>query len=137
MATTTLGIDIGWHSVRGALVRSTLRTLTVERYVEVNLQPLTQDATQEQIIHAALRELLQELGQPPDVVIMAIDGTRASLRVVEIPLAAKKRIGDVLPFELESVLPFAVDEAVIDYQDVNVRGANLAVLAAAVPDLAV
>jgi Tfp pilus assembly PilM family ATPase len=137
MATTTLGIDIGWHSVRGALVRSTLRTLTVERYVEVNLQPLTPDATQEQIIHAALRELMHELGEPPDVVIMAIDGTRASLRVVEIPLAAKKRIADVLPFELESVLPFAVDEAVIDYQDVNVRGTNLAVLAAAVPDLAV
>jgi general secretion pathway protein L len=55
---------------------------------------------------------------------------------VSLPQAAKKRIADVLPFELEPLLPFAVDEALIDYQEVGVQGKELSILAAAVPEAA-
>jgi general secretion pathway protein L len=137
MATTTLGIDIGWNSIRGVIVRSTLRALTVEHYLEVTLEAITPEATREQRVQGALRELMLQLKEPPDGVVMAIDGARASLRAVELPLAAKKRIHEVLPFELDSLLPFPVDEAIIDYQDIGARGTGLQLLAAAVPDMAV
>lgn len=131
---TTLGIDIGNRSVRGALLRTTLRTLSIERYLEVNIETLSPDAPDQKLVAAAIQELLGQLGEPPDSVVAAVDGARASLRVVELPQAAKKRIHEVLPFELESLLPFPIDEAVIDYQEVGPRGSELALLAAAVPE---
>ena len=131
---TTLGIDIGAHGIRGALIRSSLRTLTIERYVEAPIEALTPDAPNEELRYAAVRELIAQLPEPPDAIVMAIDGARASLRVISVPQAAKKRIGEVLPFELESLLPFAVDEAVLDHQEIGVREGELAVLAAAVPE---
>ena len=140
MATTTLGIDIGARSIRGTLIRATLRAMSVERYLEVPLEALSESTPRDQQVLLGLRQLLEQLAQlgvQPDAVITAIDGTRASLRAVEIPLAARKRIGEVLPFELESVLPFSVDEAVIDYQEIATRNDHLSLLAAAVPGAAV
>ncbi|MET0340730.1 MAG: pilus assembly protein PilM [Polyangiales bacterium] len=136
MATITLGIDIGSYSIRGTLARATLRTLNVERYIEVPLEALSADTPRDQQVLLGLRELtaqLQQQGNVPDAIVVALDGTRASLRAVEIPLAAKKKLSEVLPFELESVLPFSVDEAVIDYQEIGTRDQHLALLAAAVP----
>ena len=119
MATTTLGIDIGARTIRGTLIRATLRAMSVERYLEVPLPALSEDTPRDQQVLVGLCQLvaqLAQLGSTPDAIITAIDGTRASLRAVEIPVAAKKRLSEVLPFELESVLPFAIDEAIIDYQ---------------------
>jgi hypothetical protein len=134
---TILGIDIGSRSVRGALIRSSLRALTVERYLEVEISTLSPELPRTELVHTALRELLELVAEPPDQVVVAVDGARASLRAVSFPPAAKKRMAEVLPFELEPLLPFAIDEAVIDYQEIGLRGSELAVMAAAVPDGAV
>jgi general secretion pathway protein L len=134
---TTLGIDIGTRSIRGALIRSTLRSLSVERYLEVNIEALTTDTPRAELVQAALRELLTELGASPDAIVAAVDGARASLRSISFPQAAKKRIGEVLPFELDPLLPFPIDEAILDYQEIGARGSEFVLLAAAVPEAAV
>jgi hypothetical protein len=84
-----------------------------------------------------VRELVQQLPSAPDSVMAAIDGMRGSLRSIAIPVAAKKRAAEVLPFELESLLPFAVEEAVIDFQEQGLRDGQLSLLTAAVPEAAV
>jgi general secretion pathway protein L len=134
---TILGIDIGARSVRGALIRSSLRALVVERYLEVEVPALSAETPRGELVQGALRDLIEQLGGPPDQIMVTIDGLRASLRTLTLPQAAKKRMADVLPFELESLLPFGVDEAVIDYQETSPRGGELGVLAAAVPEAAV
>ncbi|MDB4977515.1 MAG: ral secretion pathway protein [Myxococcaceae bacterium] len=134
---TTLGIDIGARSIRGALIRTSLRALSVERYVEVNIEALSASSPRAELVQVALRQLLDELGSAPDSIVAAVDGARASLRAIKLPLAAKKRIGEVLPFELDPLLPFPIDEAVLDYQEIGPRDGELAFLAAAVPEAAV
>jgi general secretion pathway protein L len=133
----TLGIDIGARSIRGAVIRSSLRSLGVERYLEVNIETLSSDAPRVELIQAALRELYQQLPEAPDACVVAVDGARASLRTISVPQAAKKRIAEVLPFELDPLLPFPIDEAVLDYQEVGPRGNEFMLLAAAVPEAAV
>ena len=130
----TLGIDIGRHSIRGAMLRTTLRTQEVDRYLEVEISALDPSAPRQELVRAAIRELIAQLPSPPDSVITAIDGARGSLRTVEIPVLAKKRAHDVLPFELDALLPFEVESAVIDYQEVATRGDKLSLMAAAVPE---
>jgi general secretion pathway protein L len=131
---TILGIDIGTRSVRGALLRSSFRALTIERYLEVEVSGISPESPRTELVQAALRELIAQLPEPPDQVIVAIDGARSSLRALTLPPAAKKRMAEVLPFELEPLLPFPIDEAVIDYQEIGQREGELAILAAAVPE---
>ncbi|HEX5660292.1 MAG TPA: pilus assembly protein PilM, partial [Polyangiales bacterium] len=136
---TTLGIDIGARSIRGALIRTSLRSLAVERYLEAEILPLTEDSPRDELVQAALRDLVGQLPEPPDSIVSVIDGARVSLRTVQLPQATKKRVAEVLPFELDPLLPFPIDEAVIDYQDagVSATAGEFSVLAAAVPDHAI
>src|SRR5688500_11598536 len=132
-----LGIDIGKHSVRGATIRTSLRSFEVDRYIEVPISALDPGAPQAGLVSTALRELLAQLHGAPDTVVAAIDGMRGSLRTVTIPVAARKRAAEVLPFELEALLPFPIDEAVVDFQELSVHDTELSLLAAAVPEAAV
>jgi general secretion pathway protein L len=133
---TFLGIDIGKRSVRGALLRTSMRSFEIERYVEIPVSALT-GAPQGRVYGPALRELLSLLPSAPDSVFAAVDGMRGSLRIVGIPAAARKRAAEVLPFELESLLPFPPDEAVLDFQELGEEAGELKLMAAAVPEAAV
>ncbi|MBK8170101.1 MAG: pilus assembly protein PilM [Sandaracinaceae bacterium] len=120
-----LGLDIGTTMVRGAILRTALRKADVEQYLEV---PVNGD------VKAAIRELISaQGGRMPDSVIVGLRGEDASLRTIEVPEAAAKRIDEVLPFELEAVLPFSPDEAIIDSQPISRADGRLHVLAAAMP----
>jgi general secretion pathway protein L len=130
----TLGIDIAQRSIRGVLLRTGMRSMEIERYVEVPVPAIEAGAAHENVLHAAVRDLFAQLGQSPDNVIAAIDGARASLRVVSIPVAAKKRAAEVLPFELDPLLPFPIEESLVDYQEVHTTGTEVSLLAAAVPE---
>src|SRR5215813_10577437 len=108
-----LGIDLGTTTLRAALVRSALRRVEVERYIEIPLveDPGTPGRLPE--LAEAGRNLLLALPSSPDVIVAAISGKETSLRTVELPLAARKRIAEILPFELEGVLPYDPGDAVI------------------------
>ena len=81
----------------------------------------------------AMRHILASLDRPPDRVVICLPGEDASLRTLEIPSGAVKRVGEVLPFELEALLPFPVEDAVIDYQPLERRDNELRLLACAAP----
>jgi general secretion pathway protein L len=125
-----LGLDIDRDSLRGVLIKTAFRRTEIEGFVQV---PLSQQEGAGRIpeLHAALANLLRAIGKPPDIVHTALDGEQASLRVVELPQAAAKRAAEVLPFELESMLPFEVTEAVVDYQPIDTQDGQLRLLAAA------
>lgn len=125
-----LGLDIDRDSLRGVLIKTAWKRTEIEGFVHV---PLSAAEGPERLpeLHAALANLLRSIGKPPDTVHTALDGEQASLRVVELPAAAAKRAAEVLPFELESMLPFEVTDAVIDYQPIDTQGGQLRLLAAA------
>jgi general secretion pathway protein L len=133
-----LGIDISKTSVRGALIRTSLRNVEVERYLACPVAAFGAEATgghsQEAV---AVRELMRMLGLRPDSVVAAVDGLRVSARTLRIPLATKKRAAEVLPFELESQLPFEVTSAIIDFQDVADEDSEAELLVVAAPDHAI
>ncbi len=156
-----LGLDIGRDSVRGALLRTALRNREVERYLEVPVGE-TFDAHATLIgvggaalgavvpegdavagegeapppmdpVEVAILELIADCGTPPDAIITSMHGSFASLRLLTLPSGVVKRIGEVLPFELESILPFDIDETILDHQIVELGEEELRVLAGAAP----
>jgi type II secretion system protein L len=133
-----LGLDVGTTAVRGVVLRTALRKVEIERYVEAPLAQPTEGeegapTTRGEALATALRELLASVGRAPDGVVVAVPGEDASLRPIELPAAVQKRIGEVLPFELEALLPFPAEDAVIDHQPIARDGAKLRILAAATP----
>lgn len=84
-------------------------------------------------IRRAVADLLLSIRPPVELTVTALDGREASLRTLEIPAGAAKRLGEVIPFELDEVLPFDIDESVVTHQVLNTDGPTMDVLAAAVP----
>jgi general secretion pathway protein L len=128
-----LGLDIADDAVRGAVVRLALRRVDVERYAEAPIAPADDPQQKAEALAEAIQRLVADLDRTVDGSVVMLSGEEASLRRVEVPAAAVKRLKQVLPFELESLLPFDLDEAIIDYQPLAKSQAQLSVLATAVP----
>lgn len=127
-----LGIDIGDTSLRGVLIRSGLRKIEVERYVEIPLAEPPDGPGRGPELEQAGQSLLRALPATPDAIVAASAGEETSLRALELPVAARKRIAEILPFELEALLPYEPRDAVIDYQPIESDDKTLRVLVAAV-----
>ena len=78
---------------------------------------------------AALTRLLARTGKP-DIVISALPGEFVLKRLLELPFSDPRKLAQVIPFELEEHLPFAVDDAVIASSRVGRDGDNTIVIAA-------
>ena len=128
-----LGLDVTARAVRGAFLRTTLRGSTMERYAEAPLSQSTDEDGHAHALRSAVADLLEETTRPPDQVIASLAGDRASLRMIDLPAGVAKKVGDVLPGELEAVLPFNISEAVLDHQIVARDGVSIQVLAVASP----
>jgi general secretion pathway protein L len=102
-----LGIDASKSVVRTALVRTSYRRVTVEAFSEIDVAQAGSEAD-------AIRTAVGLV--KPDAVAIGLTGERSLYRRLELPQAAQKEIGNVLAFELESTVPFEMDDAVFDYR---------------------
>lgn len=126
-----LGLDIDHDALRGVLLRTSFRNVEVQQYVQVPLSAAPDSPARAPEVADAYQSLLRSLGAPPDSVITSLDGLTMSLHTVELPTAAAKRVADVLPFELETLLPFDPEDAVIAHQTMPGPEGTLRLLVAA------
>jgi general secretion pathway protein L len=68
-----------------------------------------------------------------DTVLSVLPGTAAAFRTLDLPFRDWRRLEQTVPFELESQVPFSVEDAVIDFQILSTRGEGARVFAALVP----
>ena len=113
-----VGIDIGATQVKVAVVKGNARRYTVERLVAVDRTSAdvatAQGLAPVQTLDDVLREAALEVTRGGDPLSVGFDGARTYVRTLDIPSAVRKRLAEVLPFELEAQLPFDIDEAVWD-----------------------
>jgi general secretion pathway protein L len=110
---TWLGIDIGTTAVKVAAIRTAYRKVQLTGLASVEV---VQAGGVPEAISMAARMVMGEAHGLGDAIAVSIEGGRAIAKVVGLPASAQKQIGDVLPFELESSLPFDLTEAVFDYR---------------------
>lgn len=102
-----LGLEVTRTYVRAALLNVSLRRTTVEALEEVSVEDA---GGQKEALWAAVGDL------KPDGTAIALSGEKAFFRRIELPAAAMKEIQSVLGFELESTVPFEMEEAVFDHR---------------------
>ncbi len=110
-----------------------MRGSEMQLYAEASVPASADQERQAEALNAAIRDVLGQSLRPPDRVIAALDGDLASLRVVDLPVGVVKKVAEVLPGELEAMLPFDLDESVVDYQIVDRDDTTLHVMAVAAP----
>ncbi|MCL2725210.1 MAG: pilus assembly protein PilM [Polyangiaceae bacterium] len=123
-----LGIDIGTTAVKAAVIRTAYRKVQLVGLGSVDVaQAGALDAAIAQAAHLALGAL-----GSADAIAASVEGVRATVRTIGLPESAHKQIDEVLPFELESALPFDLSEAVFDYRVLpslkETKGEELSVL---------
>lgn len=104
----------------------------MELYVEAPISRAS-DQSETESVRKAVERVLSEADRAPDRIVAALDGEAASLRLLDLPVGVEKKIAEVLPGELETVLPFDIDEAVVDFQIVGRDATTLQLMTVAAP----
>lgn len=102
-----LGLDVTRTHVRAALLNVSLRKIVVEALEEVSVEDA---GGAKEALWAAVGDM------KPDGTAIQLSGEKAFFRRIELPAAAMKEIQSVLGFELESTVPFEMEEAVFDHR---------------------
>ncbi len=142
---TWIGIDIGTTAIKVAVVRTAYRKRELTALVSVDIgevgpvpsmsvlaappsstmrasrsvpppPPELAGPTFDAIRHAVMLALGTGKGATGDGVASSIPGDRVAVRVLSMPESVQKQLAEVLPFELESDVPFDMADSVFDYR---------------------
>lgn len=108
-----LGLDIGSHTVKAVLFEASMRGQAAKAVARVRR---SNEGDKAETLKAALRELTEKHPMQFDQVVVALPGPTLATHVITLPFSDPKRVEQALPFEVESQLPFDLDEVVYDYQ---------------------
>lgn len=120
-----VGIDIGATQVKVAVVRGSGRKWALETCFAFDRLPSdvavvsalgAAVTTAAPTLEEAIREAAKAATEGGDPVAVSFDGARTFVRGLDLPAAVRRRVGEVIPFELEALLPFDLDDAVFDHR---------------------
>lgn len=116
-----VGIDIGATQVKVAVVRGSARKWILEDLRAIDrVSAEVAYAQGQQAAVQTIEEIVTEVATEPaannDPLSVGFDGTRTYVRSLEVPSAVRRRLAEVLPFELEAQLPFDLEDAVFDFR---------------------
>ena len=129
-----IGLDLGAWSVKATIMEGGFsRFDVVERVIEVIPQDGTAIPSIEQRLEAATR-LLDGIKLDDSTAFgVAYPIDNASMRWVQMPFTDKAQIAQTLSFEVEGLVPFDLDEMVVEHRIIGSTDDGSAVLAAIVP----
>jgi len=105
----------------------------MEQYAEAAVPYSAEAESEQDLLRAAVEQVIAAGARAPDRIMASLNGDAASLRLVDLPVGVEKKAAEVLPGELEAMLPFGVDDAIVDYQVVNRDDSTVELMAVAAP----
>lgn len=105
-----IGLDIGARTVKAAVFERGFRGLELSGFARTEFDPGDPEG-----LHRALEELGGRVGAPGATVVARLPGDLVLLRFLQLPIADARKLEQVVPFELESQVPWELDELVVDH----------------------
>jgi len=130
MSRRILGLDISTTTVSAAIINSGIKGSFVDSHAQVRLGgPLDFDRN----LTDALEMLTNQIDISGTISIASLPAGCVYFRHLSLPFRDDSKLRQVLPYELEPLLPYPVEDLVIDYFPVGPgRGENSDLIAAAV-----
>lgn len=104
-----LGIEITKNALYATVVKAQGKKRLIENYYEERLG----EGNFNELAKTALQELLKKT-ENIDTIRLTISSSNVVFKELSLPFVALNKIKLVLPFEVEPLLPFALNDAVID-----------------------
>ncbi len=130
MTTKVLCIDVSGSAIKAVLLEKGFRQSSIIDHLEA---PLASGATIEETARD-IQDLILTSNLEYDTLVLGLNSKKALLQNMAFPFADTSKINDVLPFELENVLPTRVSDYSLDFVHTEEAKASEArVLAALYP----
>ncbi len=108
-----VGVDIGKTHVSAALLYMRGNTITIERCIEEKIENGPAVTHDERSV-AALRIIFEQISSY-DAVYVALSSSLVVFKELKLPFLSREKIEKVVNFEVEPLLPFSLQDAVIDF----------------------
>jgi general secretion pathway protein L len=126
MPQRVIALDITDADIKATVVETSFRDYRVTGFYRDALS-VANGTREEQI-----RRFLERHSLAGDTILTGLPGDSVTWRTLFLPFRDRKRLLQTIPFELESQVPFGLDEVVVDHYVVNRDRAGTTVLAALV-----
>jgi len=107
-----LGLDISEDSVTAVQILGGLKGYQVTACAHVTIE-------EDGGLEGALKGLFQQMDLKSDTYLSSIPAENASYRNLHMPFKESKKIRQTLPFEIETVVPFPIEDLVVDFTIVH------------------
>jgi general secretion pathway protein L len=126
MPNRILALDLQGSHLTAVVVESSFRSYRFVGHHSTRKDPARPLAEQ-------LREFISRNGITADTVLSALPGDAASYRILDLPFRDRRKLQQTVPFEIESLVPFPLEEAIVDFQVLVRREDGARVFAALAP----
>ena len=103
-----LGLDIGEDSITAVQIKSGLKGYQVTACARVMVEDYHG-------LDDALKRLFDQMDVKSDICLTSIPGEHASYRNLHMPFRDLKKLTQTLPFEIETMVPFPIDDLLVDF----------------------
>ncbi len=128
-----LGLDLGSSSVKAVSLRKGIMGIEwVGAYRHDRPRVISPWEWAREPI-SGLKEWLAQNRLSTDRVVVSVPLHFVSIRSLTLPFSESRRIEKVVPFEVEGLIPYPLEEVVVDYEVVETSDGKTRLVAAAVP----
>jgi type IV pilus assembly protein PilM len=113
-----IGIDAGSYSVKVAVVERSFRSFSFIEFYERQVQ-YNELLTSEECVAITIQGLMDDHDLNWDVACIGFPSQRVTSRLLTFPFGSAKKIGQAIQFEIESYIPFDIEDVVIDYATIS------------------
>jgi len=118
MSRKILGLDIRYDAVSAVVVKSGMRGSWIESYARVPLS--VKEASFEEELKRSLESINGQIDITDAVCSVALPAIDVTYRNLKAPFKEIKKVRQILPFELETDLPFQAEDIVFDFNMLDV-----------------
>lgn len=120
-------LEMSGHDLKATVLEAGFRDYTVEGFHRQELS-LDGGAPAQQ-----LERFIAEHGSDADTIVYSLPPESVTWRTLTLPFRDQRKLAQTVPFELESNVPFGLDDVVVDYKVLQRDRAGTTVLAALAP----
>jgi len=121
MTRKILGLDIRNDSISAVLLSSGLKGNEIESFAYVPYNKDGEEDDEKSGLSAALQKIAEQQNLSDAVCLVSLPMEEISFRNLKIPFRDHKKISQILPLELEPVLPYPIDNLLMDFQIMPMR----------------
>ncbi len=116
MSRKILGLDINETAVSAVLVRGGIKGNWIEDHRHI---PFSGDQDDEESLSLALETIAAEMDLEGATCIASLPASLAAFRNMKAPFKEQKKLRQIMPYELESILPYPPEDVIIDFNVLN------------------